>query len=63
LKLREDGEVIEWVNTNGRVERTPKSQWTEFRMSKMSLMPEGFEQLVAPESIAGIISYLRAESQ
>ena len=63
LKLREDGDVIEWVNTNGRVERTPKSQLTEFRMSKMSLMPEGFEQLVAPESIAGIISYLRAESQ
>jgi putative heme-binding domain-containing protein len=63
LKLREDGEVIEWVNTNGRVERTPKSQLTEFRMSKMSLMPEGFEQLVAPESLAGIISYLRAESQ
>jgi DNA-binding CsgD family transcriptional regulator len=28
-----------------------------------SLMPEGFEQLVAPESLAGSISYLRAESQ
>lgn len=63
LKLREDDLSIEWVNTAGRVERTLKSELTEFRMSKMSLMPEGFEQLVAPESLAGIISYLRAESQ
>ena len=63
LKLREDDSAIEWVNTAGRVERTPKSELTEFRMSKLSLMPEGFEQLVAPESLAGIISYLRAESQ
>jgi putative membrane-bound dehydrogenase-like protein len=63
LKLREDDSAIEWVNTAGRIERTPKSELPEFRMSKLSLMPEGFEQLVAPESLAGIISYLRAESQ
>jgi putative heme-binding domain-containing protein len=63
LKLREDDNSIEWVNTAGRVERTSKSDLTEFRMSKLSLMPEGFEQLVAPESLSGIISYLRAESQ
>jgi putative heme-binding domain-containing protein len=63
LKLREDDATIEWVNTAGRVERTPKSQLTDFRMSKLSLMPEGFEQLVAPEAIAGIITYLRSESQ
>jgi putative membrane-bound dehydrogenase-like protein len=61
LKIREDETMIEWVNTAGRVERTPKSQLTEFRMSKLSLMPEGFEQLVAPESLAAIITYLRAE--
>jgi putative heme-binding domain-containing protein len=63
LKLREDDNSIEWVNTAGRVERTSKSELTEFRMSKLSLMPEGFEQLVEPESLAGLISYLRAESQ
>ena len=63
LKLREDDSAIEWVDTAGRVQRTQKSDLTDFRMSKLSLMPEGFEQLVAPESLAGIISYLRAESQ
>jgi putative heme-binding domain-containing protein len=63
LKVREDENTIEWVNSAGRLERSPKSEWTEFRMSKLSLMPEGFEQIVAPEEMAGIIAYLRAESQ
>ncbi|MEI8213774.1 MAG: neutral/alkaline non-lysosomal ceramidase N-terminal domain-containing protein [Planctomycetota bacterium] len=61
LKLREDESSIEWVNTAGRVNRLDKSQWIEFQVSEKSLMPEGFEQLLKPEELAGIIRYLRSE--
>lgn len=60
LKLREDETSIEWVSSNGRIESLDKSQIAEIKTSERSLMPEGFEQLLSPEEIAGIISYLRS---
>ena len=60
LKLREDESSIEWVDSNGRIENLNKADIAEFRESERSLMPEGFEQLLSPEEIAGIISYLRS---
>ena len=60
LKLREDESSIEWVDSNGRIDNLKKSDISEFRQSERSLMPEGFEQLLSPEEIAGIISYLRS---
>jgi putative membrane-bound dehydrogenase-like protein len=62
LKRREDETSIEWVNAAGRVDRADKSQLTDFKMSERSLMPDGFEQLMSPEEIAGIVSYLRSRS-
>lgn len=60
LKLREDEKSIEWVNSTGRIESLSKSELSELKTSERSLMPEGFEQLLSPEEIAGIISYLRS---
>jgi len=60
LKLREDESSIEWVNSNGRIESIEKSKMSEIKVSERSLMPEGFEQLLSPDEIAGIISYLRS---
>jgi putative heme-binding domain-containing protein len=60
LKLREDESSIDWVDSNGRIESLDKSEVSEFKTSPRSLMPEGFEQLLTPEQIAGIISYLRS---
>jgi putative heme-binding domain-containing protein len=60
LKLREDESSIEWVNSNGRIESIEKSRMSEIKVSERSLMPEGFEQLLSPDEIAGIISYLRS---
>jgi putative membrane-bound dehydrogenase-like protein len=62
LKLREDETSIQWVSSNGRIESLDKSQIEEIKTSERSLMPEGFEQLLTPEEIAGIISYLRTSS-
>ena len=62
LKLREDETSIQWVSSNGRIESLDKSQIDEIKTSERSLMPEGFEQLLTPEEIAGIISYLRTSS-
>ena len=59
LKLQEDDQSIQWVNSTGRIEVLQKAQISEFKMSNRSLMPEGFEQLLTAEEIAGIISYLR----
>jgi hypothetical protein len=36
---------------------------SEIKVSERSLMPEGFEQLLSPDEIAGIISYLRSSGQ
>ena len=60
LKLREDETSIEWVSSNGRIESLDKSQIEQIKTSERSLMPEGFEQLLTIEEIAGIISYLRS---
>lgn len=60
LKLREDESSLEWVDSNGRIENLNKADISEFRESERSLMPEGFEQLLSAEEIAGIISYLRS---
>jgi len=62
LKLREDETSIQWVSSNGKIESLDKSQIDEIKTSERSLMPEGFEQLLTPEEIAGIISYLRTSS-
>jgi putative membrane-bound dehydrogenase-like protein len=62
LKLREDDTSIQWVNSTGRIESLDKSQIEDIKTSERSLMPEGFEQLLTPEEIAGIISYLRTSS-
>jgi putative heme-binding domain-containing protein len=60
LKLREDESSMEWVDSNGRIENLNKADISELRESERSLMPEGFEQLLSSEEIAGIISYLRS---
>ncbi len=60
LILREDANAYEWVSTAGRIDRILKTDIAEMKTTRSSLMPEGFEQLVTPEQLAGIITYLRS---
>lgn len=62
LKLQEDEQSLQWVSSTGRIELLDKKQIAQWKMSERSLMPEGFEQLLTPQEIAGIISYLRTSS-
>jgi putative heme-binding domain-containing protein len=62
LKLQEDEQSLQWVSSTGRIELLDKKQIAQWKMSERSLMPEGFEQLLTPQEIAGIISYLRTTS-
>ena len=63
LKIQEDDRTIEWVDATGKISRIEKSVLSEYRVSQRSLMPEGFEQLLTPEELAAVVSFLRSESQ
>jgi hypothetical protein len=51
------------VDATGKISRIEKSVLSEYRVSQRSLMPEGFEQLLNPEELAAVVSFLRSESQ
>ncbi len=63
LKIQEDDRSIEWVDATGKISRIEKSVLSEYRVSQRSLMPEGFEQLLSPEDLAAVVSFLRSDSQ
>ena len=63
LKLQEDDQTIEWVDSTGKISRVRKQDLAETRVSQRSLMPEGFETTLTPEEIAAIVSFLRSSSQ
>lgn len=63
LKLQEDDQTIEWVDSTGKISRVRKEDLAETRVSQRSLMPEGFEATLTPEEVAAIVSFLRSSSQ
>jgi putative membrane-bound dehydrogenase-like protein len=46
----------------GSVETVPRSLVKEIRASKLSMMPEGFEEALAPQEMADVLAFLKQHS-
>ncbi|HBE68981.1 MAG TPA: hypothetical protein DDW52_12605, partial [Planctomycetaceae bacterium] len=60
VKIAESKNDITLAKSDGSRIAIPKAEISEQKTSKLSLMPEGFEDKLAPEQLATLIAYLRS---
>jgi putative heme-binding domain-containing protein len=59
----EVGEAIALAKADGTRIVVPRSNVAEIKNSGVSLMPEGFENLLSPAQLAAIVRYLQQPAQ
>jgi putative heme-binding domain-containing protein len=61
--LNETGNSILLMTATGEEHNILRSDISAIRASALSLMPEGFEQLLNPAQVADLLAFVRAQSQ
>ena len=61
--LRENGQLLVMSDATGKEISVPKAQVTSQTLSRISLMPPGFEQTLSPADLNDLVAFLMAQSK
>ena len=62
LKLRDEGEVMVLVDTQGKEQRIPKNEVDESNLSPISPMPSNFAEAIPEKDFHHLLAFLLGES-